>query len=85
MLRGLEPVSGPKPRAIELLQGAHKARPSWTHPVSVVLGIVCLLLSTGGLLAADPFGSCSGIFLLLVGSLLLWDGVKGLIERSRVN
>jgi hypothetical protein len=84
---GLEPVSTPPPSMREFLKRGRLARASWTYWVCVVLGLVSLLLAGAGFalgLAEDGLlGFASGVFFLLVGAALTWDGVLGLIERSK--
>jgi hypothetical protein len=84
---GLEPVSTPPPSVREFLRRGRQARASWTYWVSIVLGLVSLLLAGGGFavgVAEDGLlGFAAALFFLLVGAMLTWDGVLGLIERSK--
>jgi hypothetical protein len=84
---GLEPVSTPPPSMREFLRRGRLARASWTYWVCILLGLVSLLLAGAGFalgLAEDGLmGFASGAFFLLVGAMLTWDGVLGLIERSK--
>lgn len=84
---GLEPVSTQSPSMREFLRRGRAARASWTYWASIVLGLVSLLFAGAGFafgLAEDGLaGFASGAFFLLVGSMLTWDGVLGLIERSK--
>jgi hypothetical protein len=84
---GLEPVSTSPPSMGEFLRRGRAARASWTYWACIVLGLVSLLLAGGGFafgLAEDGLaGFASGTFFLLVGAMLTWDGVLGLIERSK--
>ena len=72
----------------EFLRRGRQARASWTYWACIVLGLVSLLLAGGGLalgLAEEGLlGFASGVFFLTVGAALTWDGVLGLIERSKV-
>lgn len=84
---GLEPVSTPSPSMREFLRRGRAARASWTYWACIMLGLVSLLLAGAGFafgLAEEGLaGFASGTFFLLVGSMLTWDGVLGLIERSK--
>lgn len=84
---GLEPASTPPPSMGEFLRRGRLARASWTYWACIVLGLVSLLFAGAGFafgLAEDGLaGFASGTFFLLVGAMLTWDGVLGLIERSK--
>ncbi len=84
---GLAPATTPRPPAREWLRRGRQARAPWTHWACLVLGLVTLMLAAAGfaLGAVDGgfAGIASGVFLLLVGGLLSWDGAMGLIEKSR--
>lgn len=70
----------------EWLRRGRQARQPWTYGASVILGLLTLLLAGAGfalgLWEGDPLTIAGGLFLLAVGTLLTWDGVMGLIERS---
>jgi hypothetical protein len=85
LVRGLERAPEPRPAARDWLKRARGARPTWALAAFIVLGVLCVILSAGGFLVGDALGVLSGIVLLLIGGLLLWDGVRGLIERSRLD
>lgn len=82
LVRGLARAPGPRPSLRDWLKRARGARPKWALVVFIVLGVLCVVLSAGGLHVGDVEGVLSGLVLLLIGGLLLWDGVQGLIERS---
>lgn len=87
LAKGLEPVAGPSPSTGEWLRRGRAARASWTYGASIILGVLTLLLAAAGVAFGvedgDRWGIVGGVFLLLVGALLTWDGVMGLIERSK--
>ena len=83
---GLEPVPGPRPSAGEWFRRGRQARATWTYWVSAALGASTLLLGIAGVamaISGDLSAVAGAGFLLLVGALLTWDGVLGLIERYR--
>jgi hypothetical protein len=87
LAKGLEPAVGPRPSARAWLRSGRAARALWTHWTCVGLGLFALLMAGAGfafgLADGDPWGFASGAFMLLVGAALTWDGVLGLIERSK--
>jgi hypothetical protein len=87
LAKGLEPVAGPSPSTGEWLRRGRAARASWTYGASIILGVLTLLLAAAGVAFGvedgDRWGIVGGVFLLVVGALLTWDGVMGLIERSK--
>lgn len=78
--------AGERLPAREWLRRGRQARPSWTYGASVVLGLLTLLLASAGIVLGysdgDRYAIAGGLFLLVVGALLAWDGVLGMIERS---
>jgi hypothetical protein len=86
LTNGLEPVPGPRPSAGDWLRSGRQSRPRWTYFACLVLGVVCLAMAgfsfAGAYMSADMASLASGVFLLLVGAALMWDGARGLIERS---
>lgn len=87
LAEGLEPVSGPRPSIGEWLRAGRRVRALWTHWACIGLGLFGLLMAGAGfalgLADGDPWGFASGGFMLLVGAALTWDGVLGLIERTK--
>ena len=85
MIVGLEPAPGPRPSVGEWLRRGRQARARWTYWACVVLGVLCLAMAgfslALGVADGGLAGIASGAFMLLVGALLTWDGVVGLIER----
>jgi hypothetical protein len=82
---GLEPAPGPRPSVGEWLRRGREARARWTYWACVVLGVFCLAMAGSSLALGFMDGGfasiAAGAFMLLVGALLTWDGVVGLIER----
>jgi hypothetical protein len=89
LARGLAPVEGPRPSVRQWLRGGRAARALWVHWTCVGLGLFALLMAGAGfafgLVDGDPWGFASGGFMLVVGAALIWDGVLGLIERSKAS
>jgi hypothetical protein len=83
---GLEPVAARVPSSAWLRRG-RSARAVWTYWASVVGGVLVLLLAAAGtalgLEDGDSWGVLAGLFLLMLGVVLTWDGAMGLIERSK--
>lgn len=84
---GLEPVAGPRPSAGEWLRRGRRARPAWTYWLNAVVGVLLVLLAMPvialGPAQGDMVVTGSGVFLLLLGGLGVWDGTLGLMERAR--
>lgn len=85
LAHNLKPVAERVPTR-EWLRRGRQARQAWTYGASVGLGVLLLLLAGSGLALGVWDGGLlaigGGAFLLVVGALLTWDGVMGLIERS---
>jgi len=86
---GLEPASGSRPSYGEWFRAGRAARPPWTHRVAVGMGLLSLLFAVAGFAMGFSEGAAAGyicgVFFLLVGAPLTWDGVLGLRERSRAS
>jgi hypothetical protein len=84
MIIGLAPAPGPRPSVGEWLRRGRQARARWTYWACVVLGIFSLAIAGFSLALGASDGGLGGIasgaFMLLVGALLTWDGIVGLIE-----
>jgi hypothetical protein len=89
LAHGLAPLEGPRPSARQWLRAGRAARALWTHWTCIALGLFALLMAGAGfafgIVDGDPWGFASGAFMLLVGAALTWDGVLGLIERSKAD
>ncbi len=87
LTHGLVAATGSRPQAGEWLKRARRSRPSWTYWASVVSGVLTLLLGAAGTAFSandgDIIGIAGGAFLFIAGGFLTWDGLKGLIDRSK--